>query len=159
MDLCELLGEPGGMLPGVGVEDVTGPHRRPGRALGHRSRGHPGIDDASHRATRPGGHVGYVGVNHNVSLPGEELFFSHVNLHGGPAPVRRFLPDLIDLSGNRQIDPGKVFDLELPLDQAAAGYQAMDTPAGDQGPPPSLRARATITSACPGVSLVGRPRR
>jgi threonine dehydrogenase-like Zn-dependent dehydrogenase len=79
------------------------------------------------RATRPGGHVGYVGVSHNVSLPGEELFFSHVHLHGGPAPVRRFLPELIDLIWNRQIDPGKVFDLELPLDQAAAGYQAMDT--------------------------------
>jgi threonine dehydrogenase-like Zn-dependent dehydrogenase len=78
------------------------------------------------RATRPGGHVGYVGVNHNVSLPGEELFFSHVHLHGGPAPVRRFLPDLIDRIWNRQINPGKVFDLELPLDEAAAGYQAMD---------------------------------
>jgi threonine dehydrogenase-like Zn-dependent dehydrogenase len=79
------------------------------------------------RATRPGGHVGYVGVNHGVQLPGEELFFSHVHLHGGPAPVRRFLPQLIDLIWNRQIDPGKVFDLELPLDQAAHGYQAMDT--------------------------------
>jgi threonine dehydrogenase-like Zn-dependent dehydrogenase len=49
------------------------------------------------RATRPGGHVGYVGVAHGVELPGEELFFSHVHLHGGPAPVRRFLPELIDL--------------------------------------------------------------
>jgi len=44
------------------------------------------------RATRPGGHVGYVGVAHGVELPGQELFFSHVHLHGGPAPVRRFLP-------------------------------------------------------------------
>ena len=79
------------------------------------------------RATRPGGHVGYVGVNHGVQLPGEELFFSHVHLHGGPAPVRRFLPQLIDLIWNREIDPGKVFDLELPLDQAAQGYQAMDS--------------------------------
>ena len=78
------------------------------------------------RSTRPGGHVGFVGVAHGVQLPGEELFFSHVHLHGGPAPVRRFLPDLIDLIWNRQIDPGKVFDLELPLDQAADGYQAMD---------------------------------
>jgi threonine dehydrogenase-like Zn-dependent dehydrogenase len=77
-------------------------------------------------ATRPGGHMGYVGVNHGVSLPGEELFFSHVHLHGGPAPVRRFLPDLIDRIWNRQINPGKVFDLELPLDDAAAGYQAMN---------------------------------
>jgi threonine dehydrogenase-like Zn-dependent dehydrogenase len=78
------------------------------------------------RATRPGGHVGYVGVAHGVELPGEELFFSHVHLHGGPAPVRRFLPELIDLIWNRRIDPGKVFDLELPLEQAGAGYQAMD---------------------------------
>jgi len=78
------------------------------------------------RATRPGGHVGFVGVAHGVALPGEELFFSHVHLHGGPAPVRRFLPELIGLIWNRQIDPGKVFDLQLPLEQAAAGYEAMD---------------------------------
>jgi threonine dehydrogenase-like Zn-dependent dehydrogenase len=78
------------------------------------------------RATRPGGHVGYVGVSHGVELPGQELFFSGVHLHGGPAPVRRFLPELIDLIWNRTIDPGKVFDLELPLKQAADGYAAMD---------------------------------
>ena len=78
------------------------------------------------RATRPGGHVGYVGVSHDVALPGEEMFFSHVHLHGGPAPVRRFLPELIDLIWTRQIDPGKVFDLELPLEHAAEGYRAMD---------------------------------
>jgi threonine dehydrogenase-like Zn-dependent dehydrogenase len=77
-------------------------------------------------STRPGGHVGYVGVAHGVELPGTELFFSHVHLHGGPAPVRRFLPELIDLIWNRRIDPGKVFDLTLPLEQAAEGYQAMD---------------------------------
>jgi threonine dehydrogenase-like Zn-dependent dehydrogenase len=76
--------------------------------------------------TRPGGHVGYVGVTHDVTLDGIELFFSHVHLHGGPAPVRRFLPELIDRIWTRQIQPGKVFDLELPLDQAAAGYAAMD---------------------------------
>ena len=77
-------------------------------------------------STRPGGHVGYVGVAHGVELPGEELFWSHVHLHGGPAPVRRFLPELIDLIWNRQIDPGKVFDLSLPLEEAAEGYKAMD---------------------------------
>jgi len=77
-------------------------------------------------STRPGGHVGYVGVAHDVELPGEELFFSHVHLHGGPAPVRRFLPQLGDLIWKRSIDPGKVFDLELPLARAASGYQAMD---------------------------------
>jgi threonine dehydrogenase-like Zn-dependent dehydrogenase len=78
------------------------------------------------RSTRPGGHVGYVGVAHDVELPGEELFFSHVHLHGGPAPVRRFLPELVELIWNRRIDPGKVFDLELSLEQAAEGYKAMD---------------------------------
>ena len=78
------------------------------------------------RSTRPGGHVGYVGVSHDVELPGLELFFSGVHLHGGPAPVRRFLPDLIDLIWKREIDPGKVFDLTLPLDDAAEGYRAMD---------------------------------
>jgi threonine dehydrogenase-like Zn-dependent dehydrogenase len=78
------------------------------------------------RTTRPGGHVGYVGVAHGVELPGDELFYSHVHLHGGPAPVRRFLPQLVDLVWTRQIDPGRVFDLTLPLDQAADGYRAMD---------------------------------
>lgn len=78
------------------------------------------------RATRAGGHVGYVGVAHDVALPGEELFFSGVHLHGGPAPVRRFLPELIRLIWDRTIDPGKVFDLTLPLEKAAEGYQAMD---------------------------------
>jgi threonine dehydrogenase-like Zn-dependent dehydrogenase len=77
-------------------------------------------------STRAGGHVGFVGVTHDVSLPGMELFFSLVHLHGGPAPVRRFLPHLMELIGNRTIDPGKVFDLELPLEQANEGYQAMD---------------------------------
>jgi threonine dehydrogenase-like Zn-dependent dehydrogenase len=78
------------------------------------------------QATRPGGHVGYVGVSHDVSLPGEELFFSHVHLHGGPAPVRRYLPHLMDLISNRTINPGRVFDLQLPLNEAPAGYRAMD---------------------------------
>ena len=78
------------------------------------------------RSTRPGGHVGYVGVAHGVELSVEELFFSHVHLHGGPAPVRRFLPELIDMIWNRQINPGKVFDLSLPLEQAAEGYRAMN---------------------------------
>ncbi len=78
------------------------------------------------RSTRPGGHVGYVGVAHGVELPGTELFYAEVHLLGGPAPVRRFLPELLGLISNREIDPGRVFDLELPLDQAAEGYKAMD---------------------------------
>ncbi|MBC2935089.1 zinc-dependent alcohol dehydrogenase family protein [Nocardioides sp. zg-1228] len=77
-------------------------------------------------ATRPGGHVGFVGVSHDVAIPGDELFMAGVHLHGGPAPVRRFLPELVQLIWDRRIDPGKVFDLALPLDEAAQGYAAMD---------------------------------
>ena len=78
------------------------------------------------QSTRKGGYVSYVGVPHGVELNGQQLFFAHVHLHGGPAPVRRFLPELIKLVWNRKIDPGKVFDLTLPLAQVAEGYRAMD---------------------------------
>ncbi|MGW5655105.1 zinc-dependent alcohol dehydrogenase family protein [Streptomyces humi] len=77
-------------------------------------------------SARPGGNVGFVGVPHDVAVDGQELFFSHVGLRGGPAPVRRYLPDLIDRVLDRRIDPGRVFDLTLPLDQVAEGYKAMD---------------------------------
>lgn len=75
---------------------------------------------------RPGGSIGYVGVPHGVELGGQMLFFQQKNLLGGPAPVRRFLPHLIDLIMTRQINPGKVFDLEVPLVDVAQGYKAMD---------------------------------
>ncbi len=78
------------------------------------------------RTTRPGGSVGFVGVLHDVEIPGKAYFYTHVRLHGGPAPVRRYLPELIDLIWNAKINPGKVFDLVLPLEQAAEGYRAMD---------------------------------
>lgn len=78
------------------------------------------------RSARPGGHVGYLGVAHDVELPGQELFFAGLNLLGGPAPVRRFLPELIRLIEDRRINPGKVFDLTLPLSEVAEGYRAMD---------------------------------
>jgi threonine dehydrogenase-like Zn-dependent dehydrogenase len=68
------------------------------------------------RSTRPGGSIGYVGVPHGVQLDEEQLFFMLVRRHGGPAPVRRYLPGLINLVWNRKINPGKVFDLTLPLD-------------------------------------------
>jgi threonine dehydrogenase-like Zn-dependent dehydrogenase len=77
-------------------------------------------------AARPGGNVGFVGVPHEVAVDGQELFFSHVGLRGGPAPVRRYLPDLIERVLTGRIDPGKVFDLVLPLEQVAEGYRAMD---------------------------------
>ncbi|MFD6274409.1 zinc-dependent alcohol dehydrogenase family protein [Streptomyces sp. NPDC060209] len=78
------------------------------------------------QSARPGGNVGFVGVPHDVAVDGQELFFSHVGLRGGPAPVRRYLSDLIGLVQTGHIDPGKVFDLTLPLDQVAEGYRAMD---------------------------------
>ncbi|WP_326828020.1 MULTISPECIES: zinc-dependent alcohol dehydrogenase family protein [unclassified Streptomyces] len=78
------------------------------------------------RSTRPGGNVGFVGVPHGVAIDGEELFYSHVGLRGGPAPVREFLPDLIDRVLSGRINPGKVFDLVLPLEEVAEGYRAMD---------------------------------
>ena len=78
------------------------------------------------RSARAGGHIGYVGVSHDVSIDGRELFYSAVHLHGGPAPVRQYLPELIELIWNRSIDPGKVFDLTLPLEDAAEAYRAMD---------------------------------
>jgi threonine dehydrogenase-like Zn-dependent dehydrogenase len=78
------------------------------------------------QSARPGAMIGYVGVPHGVTFDGQQLFFSQRGLMGGPAPVRRFLPDLIDLVLERKINPGKVFDLELPLADVAEGYLAMD---------------------------------
>jgi threonine dehydrogenase-like Zn-dependent dehydrogenase len=77
-------------------------------------------------STRAGGHVGFVGVFHGMQLPAMDLFWATVHLHGGPAPVRQYLPKLIDLIWSRKINPGKVFDLTLPLEQVAEGYRAMD---------------------------------
>ncbi|GAA4985522.1 threonine dehydrogenase-like Zn-dependent dehydrogenase [Nonomuraea thailandensis] len=78
------------------------------------------------RSTRPGGNVGFVGVPHGADIPAEELFYSHVGLRGGPAPVRANLPDLIERTFDGRIQPGKVFDLTLPLDQVGDAYRAMD---------------------------------
>lgn len=77
-------------------------------------------------ACRPGGHVGFVGVSHDQTLNGTNLFFSGVHLHGGPAPVRAWLPELIEAVQLREINPGRVFDMHLPLSRAAEGYAAMD---------------------------------
>jgi threonine dehydrogenase-like Zn-dependent dehydrogenase len=76
--------------------------------------------------TRPGGSVGVVGVPHGVTVDGAGWFYSHVRLHGGPAPVRRYLPHLINMILSGAINPGQVFDLTLPLNQVAEGYRAMD---------------------------------
>lgn len=78
------------------------------------------------QVARPGSMVGVVGVPHGVEFDSQSLFFSQVGMLGGPAPVRRFLPHLMDLVLARRINPGKVFDLELPLADVAEGYRAMD---------------------------------
>jgi threonine dehydrogenase-like Zn-dependent dehydrogenase len=78
------------------------------------------------QCARPGAMIGYVGVPHGVQFDGQELFFAQRGLMGGPAPVRRFLPYLMDLVLERRINPGKVFDLQLPLAEVAEGYRAMD---------------------------------
>ncbi|NDK88049.1 zinc-dependent alcohol dehydrogenase family protein [Gordonia desulfuricans] len=89
-----------------------------------------GTDESMTQAidsTRAGGHVGFLGVAHGVEISGDKLFRRLVHLHGGPAPVRRFLPHLIELILDRKINPGKVFDLTLPLSEVAQGYAAMDS--------------------------------
>lgn len=88
-----------------------------------------GTDESMKQAlaiARPGSTVGYVGVPHGVQFDGQTLFFGQVGMLGGPAPVRRFLPRLLDLVLSGQINPGKVFNLELPLQDVAEGYRAMD---------------------------------
>jgi threonine dehydrogenase-like Zn-dependent dehydrogenase len=118
-DIVEERGDAGAAK----VKELTGGHGAHGvvEAVGTQESMWQAINSA-----RPGGYVGYVGVTHGVQLDGLNLFFTGVHLHGGPAPVRRFLPELIRLIWDRTIDPGKVFDLTLPLDEAAEGYKAMD---------------------------------
>ncbi|MCK1312101.1 MULTISPECIES: zinc-dependent alcohol dehydrogenase family protein [unclassified Bradyrhizobium] len=77
-------------------------------------------------SVRPGGSIGYVGVPHGVTFDGQAMFFAQRRMLGGPAPVRRFLPDLMDRVLKGRIKPGKVFDLTLPLAEVAEGYRAMD---------------------------------
>ena len=88
-----------------------------------------GTDDAMKTAfavARPGSTVGFVGVPHGVELPVRRMFQKNVGLAGGMAPVRRYLPELLDRVLSGAIDPGRVFDLTLPLDESAEGYRAMD---------------------------------
>ncbi|MCQ9130354.1 zinc-dependent alcohol dehydrogenase family protein [Streptomyces hilarionis] len=99
---------------GVGADSVL-------ECVGTQESMHQGLLSA-----RPGGNLGFVGFPHGTRIDGQELFFSHVGLRGGPAPVRAYLPDLIDRVFDGRIDPGRVFDLTLPLDEAAEGYKAMD---------------------------------
>jgi threonine dehydrogenase-like Zn-dependent dehydrogenase len=88
-----------------------------------------GTDEAMRQAldsTRPGGNLSFVGVPHGVNIPVSQLFSTHIALRGGTAPVRDYLPDLIDRVWKGSINPGRVFDLTLPLEQVAEAYRAMD---------------------------------
>ncbi len=78
------------------------------------------------RIARPGSTVGFVGAPHGVRLPVRRMFAHNVGLAGGMAPVRAYLPDLLRRTLSGAIDPGKVFDLTLPLGEVAEGYRAMD---------------------------------
>ncbi|HEY3437499.1 MAG TPA: zinc-dependent alcohol dehydrogenase family protein [Actinotalea sp.] len=78
------------------------------------------------RSARPGGMVGWVGVPHVTDLPQQHMFWKNVGLRGGPAPVRAYLPDLLARVWDGRIEPGKVFDLTLPLAEVAEAYAAMD---------------------------------
>lgn len=78
------------------------------------------------RSTRAGGYLTVLGVAHGVSLSGRELFSAEVHVVAGGAPVRRFLPDLVGRIMRREIDPGQVFTMDVPLEQAPEAYAAMD---------------------------------
>ena len=88
-----------------------------------------GTDDSMKTAfaiARPGAMVGFVGAPHGVELPVRRMFQRNVGLAGGMAPVRAYLPELLDLVLDGTINPGLVFDQTLPLDRVAEGYTMMD---------------------------------
>jgi threonine dehydrogenase-like Zn-dependent dehydrogenase len=83
--------------------------------------------DQALRSARPGGKVGYVGVpNGGAELPIRALFGRNVGVSGGVAPVRGYIEELLPDVRSGRIQPGRVFDLELPLAQAPEAYAAMD---------------------------------
>ena len=75
---------------------------------------------------RAGSMVGYVGVPHGVELPIEQMFYRNVGVRGGGAPVRVYLPELLDDVLAERINPGRVLDYETELDGIADAYAAMD---------------------------------
>jgi threonine dehydrogenase-like Zn-dependent dehydrogenase len=103
------------MLDGIGADAVL-------ECVGTKESMQQAID-----STRPGGRIGYVGVPAGgAELPIGQMFGANINVGGGVAPVRTYLPELLRDVLEGGIDPGKVFDLELPLAQVAEGYAAMD---------------------------------
>jgi threonine dehydrogenase-like Zn-dependent dehydrogenase len=77
-------------------------------------------------SARPGATVGYVGVPHGIEYPVRDMFARNVGIAGGIAPARQYLPQLRDDVLSGEINPGLVFDLEVPLAEVAEAYAAMD---------------------------------
>jgi threonine dehydrogenase-like Zn-dependent dehydrogenase len=75
---------------------------------------------------RPGSIVGAIGAPHGVEVPIETVIFRNVGLRGGVAPVRRYLPELLEACWPARINPGRVFDFETDLEHVVDGYRAMD---------------------------------
>jgi alcohol dehydrogenase len=75
---------------------------------------------------RPGSIVGYVGVPHDVEISVESIFYRNVGVHGGPAPARAYIPELLDDILKGRINPGRVFDFTTDLDGIVEAYAAMD---------------------------------
>jgi len=103
------------LLGGIGADAVL-------ECVGTKESMQQAID-----AARPGGRVGYVGVpSGGAELPIRQLFGKNVSVGGGVAPVRAYLEELLADTLSGAIDPGRVFDLELPLEKAPEAYEAMD---------------------------------
>jgi threonine dehydrogenase-like Zn-dependent dehydrogenase len=102
------------LFEGIGADAVL-------ECVGTKESMQQAIDSA-----RPGGTVGYVGVPYGAELPIRQMFGSNVGVRGGVAPVRAYLPELLEVVLDDEINPGRVFDLELPLERVADGYRAMD---------------------------------
>ncbi|HEX7400246.1 MAG TPA: zinc-dependent alcohol dehydrogenase family protein [Candidatus Limnocylindrales bacterium] len=75
---------------------------------------------------RPGSIVGAIGAPHDVVVPIETVIFRNVGLRGGVAPVRRYLPELLEAVLDGAINPGRIFDFETDLEHVVDGYRAMD---------------------------------
>ena len=83
--------------------------------------------DQALRSARPGGMVGYVGVpNGGAELPIGLMFGTNVGANGGVAPVRNYIDELLPEVLDGRLNPGRVFDLELPMTEVAEAYAAMD---------------------------------
>ena len=122
----------------LGATDVVAERGKEGEARVAELTGGVGVDAVlecvgndpamrtAFRIARPGATVGFVGAPHGIELPVRQMFVRNVGLAGGMAPVRAYLPLLMDLVLGGTINPGIVFDATLPLDQVAEGYRMMD---------------------------------